>query len=67
MVSLGVDKNNQIELTTSITGYKALSIAWGSADQIALKVRVLRQLLSLPENKKITSVDLTAPLTPIVK
>ena len=67
MVSLGVDKSNQIELTTSIKGYKALSIAWGSADQIALKVRVLRQLISLPENKKITSVYLTAPLTPIVK
>lgn len=67
LVSLGVDKNNEIELTTSIPGYQALTIAWGSADQIALKVKVLRQLLTLPENKKISHVDLSAPLTPIVK
>jgi cell division septal protein FtsQ len=67
LVSLSEDKNNQIQLTTTITGFKALSISWGGADQLPLKVKVLRQLLTLPENKKITSVDLSAPLTPIVK
>ena len=67
MLSLGVDPLNQIQLTTTITGYRALTISWGNATQIPLKVKVLRQLLTLPENKKISNVDLSAPLTPIVK
>ena len=67
LLSLSVNKNNEIQLTTSIPGYQALTISWGSADQIALKVKVLRQLLTLPENKKISSVELSSPLTPIVK
>ena len=67
LLSLAVDKNNEIQLTTTIPGYQALTIVWGGADDIALKVKVLRQLLTLPENKKISSVDLSSPLTPIVK
>jgi cell division septal protein FtsQ len=67
LLSLAVDKNNEIQLTTTISGYQSLAISWGSADQISLKVKVLRQLLTLPENKKLTSVDLSSPLTPIVK
>ena len=67
LLSLSVNRNNEIQLTTSIPGYQALTISWGSADQIPLKVKVLRQLLTLPENKKISSVDLASPLTPIVK
>ena len=66
-MSLSVNRNNEIQLTTSIPGYQALTISWGSAEQIPLKVKVLRQLLTLPENKKISSVDLASPLTPIVK
>jgi len=65
--SLSVDQNNQVNLTTTISGYPQLAISWGTAADIPLKVRVLRQLLALPENKKITSADLSNPLTPIVK
>ena len=65
--SLSVDQQNQVNLTTTIPGYPLLAIAWGTATEIPLKVRVLRQLLTLPENKKITSADLSNPLTPIVK
>ena len=67
LLSLSVNRNNEIQLTTSIPGYQALTISWGSAEQIPLKVKVLRQLLTLPENRKISSVDLASPLTPIVK
>ena len=66
LLSLSVDVQNQINLTTTISGHKQLTIAWGTATDIALKVRVLRQLLTLPENKKISTVDLSNPLTPIV-
>lgn len=67
MLSLSVDEQNQITLTTAVPGYKELTIAWGGVDQLSLKVKVLRQLLTLPENKKIVNVDLTNPMTPVVK
>ena len=67
MSSLAVDQQNQITLTTELPGYKELTIVWGGVDQLSLKVKVLRQLLTLPENKKIVNVDLTNPLTPVVK
>jgi len=67
MLSLSVDEQNQITLTTAVPGYKELTIAWGGVDQLSLKVKVLRRLLTLPENKKIVNVDLTNPMTPVVK
>ena len=67
MLSLSVDEQNQITLTTAVPGYKELTIAWGGVDQLSLKVKVLRQLLTLPANKKIVNVDLTNPMTPVVK
>jgi cell division septal protein FtsQ len=65
--SLSVDQGNLINLTTSLPGYKELAISWGATSDIPLKIRVLRQLLALPENKRINSVDLSNPLSPIVK
>jgi len=67
MSSLSVDGQDQIALTTALPGYSALNISWGAASELTLKVQVLRQLLTLPENKKIVSVDLSNPLTPVVK
>lgn len=67
MSSLAVDQQNQITLTTELPGYKELTIDWGGVDQLSLKVKVLRQLLTLSENKKIVNVDLSNPLTPVVK
>lgn len=67
MSGLDVDAHNQISLRTRLAGYANLSIAWGSASDLALKVQVLRRILALPENKKIVSVDLSNPLTPVVK
>jgi cell division septal protein FtsQ len=46
---------------------KEIKIQWGSNKDMALKVKVYRALLALPENKEITAVDLSAPHAPIVK
>ena len=67
LISLSVESSDQIVLSTSLPGYSQLEIHWGSNSNIALKVKVLRQLLTLPENAKITTVDLSNPLTPVVK
>jgi cell division septal protein FtsQ len=48
-------------------GSGEIKIQWGSSEDMALKVKVYRALLELPENKDITMVDLSAPHAPIVK
>lgn len=48
-------------------GSREIKIQWGSSKDMALKVKVYRALLELPENKEISSVDLSAPHAPIVK
>lgn len=67
LISLGVDSAEGIVLTTALPGFSQLEIHWGTNTNIALKVKVLRQLLGLPENRKITTVDLSNPMTPVVK
>jgi cell division septal protein FtsQ len=44
-----------------------ITIHWGDSQDLALKIKVLDALLALPENKKISKVDLSAPHAPIVK
>ena len=47
-----------------------LRINWGSSnspEEITVKSNVLKDLLDLPENKKITYVDLTVANSPVVK
>jgi hypothetical protein len=66
-LSLSVDIRNQISLRTKVKGYADLSISWGTVTELSLKVQVLRQLLTRPENIKIVSVDISNPLTPVVK
>ena len=48
-------------------GSREIKIQWGSSQEMTLKVKVYRALLELPENREITSVDLSAPHAPIVK
>ena len=67
MTSLSVDGSNDIHQVTSVMGHQGLVISWGGASELSLKTRVLLGLLALPENKKITQVDLTTPQTPIVR
>jgi cell division septal protein FtsQ len=46
---------------------RAIRIRWGDSKDIALKISVIEKLLQLPENKKITVIDVVAPHAPIVK
>ena len=46
---------------------RTIKVTWGTSEDLALKIKVFRELLLLPENVKIVRMDLTAPLSPIVK
>lgn len=46
---------------------RKLEITWGSDSENALKARVYKALIALPENSKIKRMDLSAPRAPIVK
>jgi cell division septal protein FtsQ len=46
---------------------RRLLVQWGSLNELALKVRVYKALLDLPENKSVRKIDLSAPHAPIVK
>lgn len=48
-------------------GDRVVTVLWGDNSESALKVRVFQALLTLPENAKVTQVDLTAPHAPLVK
>lgn len=48
-------------------GKRTLQIIWGAGNQVALKLKVYKALLALPENSKIKKIDLTEPHSPIVK
>ena len=48
-------------------GKRTLRIVWGAGTDIELKLKVYTALLALPENKRITKIDLTEPYSPIVK
>ena len=50
----------------SING-RVLNITWGDESDMALKVKVYQALIALPENSKITDMDVSAPHAPIVK
>jgi len=44
-----------------------LIVRWGSGSEMTTKVKVLRALLALPENSKAKLLDLSSPLSPIIK
>ncbi|MCX6419761.1 MAG: hypothetical protein NTY52_01615 [Actinobacteria bacterium] len=46
---------------------RTIKVTWGNSEDLAIKIKVFRELLLLPENVKIVRMDLTAPLSPIVK
>jgi cell division septal protein FtsQ len=68
---IGIELSNSDEIIMKAKpGKVLLRINWGSgnsSDEIAVKSRVLKGLLALPENKKITAIDLTSANLPIVK
>mgnify|MGYP000311273594 FL=1 len=46
---------------------RQIKVMWGSSRQVGLKVSVYRALRTLPENKNVKRIDLSAPHAPIVK
>ena len=46
---------------------RPIGISWGDGKDTALKVQVVQALLSLGENSKIKSIDVSAPHAPIVR
>ncbi len=67
--NLQVTKNNEIIMATDLRKPN-LRINWGSGnspEEVVIKSNVLKGLLNLPENRKITLVDLTVATSPIVK
>lgn len=46
---------------------KVLTLVWGDLADMSLKVQVYHALLALPENAKVSTVDVSAPHAPIVK
>jgi cell division protein FtsQ len=46
---------------------REIEIQWGDSSEMNLKIAVIDRLLALPENKKITMIDLLAPHAPIVR
>lgn len=67
MNSLTIDSQDNASMVASVGVHRNITIIWGDASSMALKVNVLMHLLALPENAKITKVDLTSPLSPIVR
>ena len=67
--NLEITKKGEVIMATKLRK-PALRINWGSSnssEEILIKSNVLKDLLDLPENKKITYVDLTVANAPIVK
>jgi hypothetical protein len=46
---------------------RKLDISWGSVKELDLKLEVLNRLLELKANKRVTFLDLSNPIAPIVK
>lgn len=66
LISLSASNESSISSWQEWNG-RTVKVMWGSADQVDLKVSVLKALLAQPENKMIRRVDLSAPHAPIVK
>ena len=69
LLGLEISSGNEIKMEIN-HGTHSLAINWGvgnSATDVAVKSKVLVGLLALPENKKITEVDLSIANSPIVK
>lgn len=66
LISLNATNESSISSWQEWEG-RTIKVMWGSADQVDLKVSVLKALLAQPENKSIRRVDLSAPHAPIVK
>jgi len=63
--SIKVQGSGSIELQLA-QGERNIEVKWGINSENELKTRVYRAVLALPENKKVTRIDVSAPHAPIV-
>jgi cell division septal protein FtsQ len=66
VLSMTAYNESSISSVQQLSG-RTVTVRWGAAEQIPLKVSVYQALIALPENKKIVRIDLSAPHAPIVK
>ena len=66
-ISASSSSNFQVTIKSGSGNGKELRINWGSASDTALKVKIYQALIALPENSKITTMDLSDPNSPTVK
>lgn len=66
ITSMTATSSNTFTLNSVIEG-REIRIRWGDSRDMALKISVINKLLKLPENKRITLIDVVAPYAPIVK
>jgi cell division septal protein FtsQ len=60
-ISASASENFQLVLD------QKLRINWGSNSNTAVKIKIYKALIALPENKKISQMDLSDPTKPTVK
>ncbi len=60
-------RGNDWAILTIASRNKNLSVVWGDLTETSLKVKVYQALIALPENVKVTYIDVSAPHAPIVK
>ena len=65
--SFTVTKATAIEMTLAISKKRIVTISWGEATDIPLKIQVYEKLLAMKENRQSLHFDLTDPLAPITK
>ena len=46
---------------------QGLTLRFGAANDVDLKIKVFKALVALEENKNISTIDVSAPHAPIVK
>jgi len=66
LLSLHVSSPQSLVMTSSVVS-PSVEINWGDSSAIAIKAKVLRALLALPENKKVRAIDLSQPSNPTAK
>jgi cell division septal protein FtsQ len=66
MLSLHVASPQSLVMSSSLVA-PSVEITWGDTSQIDVKVKVLRALIALPENRKVRAIDLSQPSNPTAK
>jgi cell division septal protein FtsQ len=66
ITSMVATSSNTFTLNAVLDG-REIRIRWGDSEDISLKISAINSLLQLPENKRITLIDVVAPYAPIVK